>query len=247
MNGYPTNGRREIVKPLLLISIGLVVLSFFLKDRLPSEDEILDSLRSEPVQESSELPPPFEVIRKGATYTVTPLFHYDLYGMVVSYHSSDSFTDLAHKRWKDYLNVKDLCVIWGKNIDSGVYRKMKFSSRDFTCFYTYPDEETFRLFCESCLSNNHLLSDDPALIRSIMRVNRGDQIHLRGYLATYDQKQTGFHRGTSTNRDDRGNGACETVYVTDFSVLKRANPGWRALFKLSLLASVAGIILLFFL
>jgi len=247
MNGYPSNGKREIVKVLLLISVVLLVLSFFLKDRLPPADEILDSLRSDPVQERSELPEPFEVIRKGATYTVTPLFNYDLHGMVVSYHRSDSFADLAHKRWKDYLNVKDLCVIWGKNIESGAYRKMKFSSRDFTCYYTYPDEETIRRFCESCLSNNHLLSTDPALIRTIMRVNRGDQIHLRGYLAMYDQKQTGFHRGTSTNRDDRGNGACETVYVTDFTILKRANPGWHALFNLSLLSSVAGIILLFFL
>jgi hypothetical protein len=247
MSDYPTNGRREIVKPLLLASIALVVLSFFLKDRLPPQEGILDGLQSEPVQEKGELPQPFEVTRKGATYTVTPLYNYDLYGMVVSYHNSDSFVDLAHKRWKDYLNVKDLCVIWGKNVESDVYRKMKFSSRDFTCYYTYPDEETFRLFSESCLSNNHLLSPDPALIRSIMSARRGDQIHLRGYLAMYDQKRTGFHRGTSISRDDRGNGACETVYVTDFTILKRANPGWRAVFNISLLSSVAGIILLFFL
>ena len=247
MNEYPTSGRREIVKPLLMISIGFVVLSFFLKDRLPPAGEILDSLRGDPAQEQAELPQPFEVTRKGATYTVAPLYNYDLYGMVVSYHNSDSFVDLAHKRWKDYLNVKDLCVIWGKNVESDVYRRMKFSSRDFTCYYTYPDEETFRLFSESCLSNNHLLSADPALIRSIMSARRGDQIHLRGYLAMYDQKQTGFHRGTSISRDDRGNGACETVYVTDFTVLKRANPGWRAIFNISLFLSVAGIILLFFL
>lgn len=246
MNGYTPSRKGEIVKPLLLVSIGLVVLSIFLKDRLPPAGEILDSLRNEPVQETAELPQPFEVIRKGAVYTVTPLFHYDLYGMVVSYHNSDSFVDLSHKRWKDYLNVKDLCVIWGKNVESGVYRKMKFSSRDFTCYYTYPDEETIRLFCESCLSNNHLLSADPALIRSIMRTRRGDQIHLRGYLAMYDQKQTGFHRGTSINREDRGNGACETVYVTDFAILKRANPLWHAVFNISLFLGVAGIILLFF-
>ena len=246
MKDYPTSGIREIVKTLLLISIGLVVLSFFLKDRLPPADEILDSLRSEPVQERAELPPPFEVVRKGATYTVAPLYNYDLYGMVVSYHNSDSFVDISHKRWKDYLNVKDLCVIWGKNVESDVYLRMKFSSRDFTCYYTYPDEETLRLFRESCLSNNHLLSADPSLIRSIMKARRGDQIHLRGYLAMYDQKQTGFHRGTSISRHDRGNGACETVYVTDFAVLKRANPRWRAVFNISLLSSVAGIIFLLF-
>ena len=246
VNGYPLSAGREIVKTLLLIAVGFVVLSFFLKDRLPPTREILDALRRNPIQEREELPQPFEVTRKGATYTVTPLFTYDLYGMVVSYHNSDSFTDLAHKRWKDYLNVKDLCVIWGKNVESGVYRRMKFSNRDFTCYYSYPDEETFRLFSESCLSNNHLLSIDRALIRAIMSARKGDQVHFQGYLAMYDQKETGFHRGTSINRDDRGNGACETVFLTRFTVLKRANPGWRAMFHISLFLSVAFIILLFF-
>ena len=41
-------------------------------------------------------------------------------------------------------------------------------------------------------------------------------------------------RGTSTTRDDTGNGACETIYVTGFEIIGRANAGWRAAAPVSL-------------
>ena len=46
---------------------------------------------------------------------------------------------------------------------------------------------------------------------------------------------------------DRGNGACEVVYVTEFEVLREANTAWRTLHKLSLalvVLSLAALILL---
>ena len=41
--------------------------------------------------------------------------------MIVSYHHSASFIDISHKQWNDYLNTKDICVIWGRNVETGVY------------------------------------------------------------------------------------------------------------------------------
>ena len=77
-------------------------------------------------------------------------------------------------------------------------------------------------------------------------MNRGDQVRLRGWLAKYGHKGSQVVRGTSTTRKDTGGQACETVYVTEFEVLKRANAGWRAVLPFSL-ALIAGAFLLLFL
>ena len=75
-----------------------------------------------------------------------------------------------------------------------------------------------------------------------MQAERGDQIHLKGYLVTYSHG--GGTRGTSLTRDDTGNGACETIYVTDINILRKANRFWRYLFSLSTLLVAGSIILL---
>ena len=36
---------------------------------------------------------------------------------MVSYNNSDAFGDLWHKRVQDYVNIRDLCVMWGENIN----------------------------------------------------------------------------------------------------------------------------------
>ena len=44
---------------------------------------------------------------------------------------------------------------------------------------------------------------------------------IKGMLANYENQANNFERGTSITRTDTGNGACETVYVTDFSIVKK--------------------------
>ena len=206
----------------------------------------LEPLLQNPVQTKDGVPEPFEVTRKGFTYTVTPLFSYELWGMIVSYHHSSSFIDVSHKQWNDYLNTKDICVIWGKNVETGVYGRMTFRNRDFTCYYRYPDRETGALFTENCLSNNHLLPADPLVADAVLKARTGDQVHFKGWLVSYSIKGARYSRGSSTVRNDRGNGACEVVYVTEFEVLREANTAWRTLHKLSLVLAVLSIAALIF-
>ena len=231
--------KSKILRLGTLACLGLWLLALRFDDRLPPPDEVFTQLYDEPLQTGDGVPAPFQVTLKGVTYAVRPLFRYELSGLVVSQHRSDSLLDVSHRRWRDFLNIKDLCVVWGRNIRSGVYREMKFWNRDFTCMCRFPDEGTAALFSERHLSNNHILSADKKLSRRILGVRPGDQVRFKGWLVNYSQPANQFFRGTSTVRDDTGNGACETVFVTDFQVLRRANPVWRALRPVALLAAAA--------
>lgn len=236
---------RRGTKVLLAASAAAFVLSLFMQDRLPPAGRVLPELLAEPVQAAVDAAEPFESERKGITYVITPLFSYELAGLVVSTHDADSFVDISHEAWRDYINIKDLCVIWGRNVETGVYARMRFRNRDFTCFYTYPDEETGALFSEDCLSNNHLLPADDVVAAAVKRARKGDQVSFKGWLVSYGIKGSPYKRVSSTTRKDRGNGACETVFVKEFRILKTANPGWRTLRRVALwvfvLAAVAAI------
>ncbi len=79
--------------------------------------------------------PPFWIETAGQRYRGKPLFDYSLEGVIVSYHEADGFTDIwHHEKWLDFLNIRDLCVIWGDNVSSGVYRNMTFDNDSWTCW-----------------------------------------------------------------------------------------------------------------
>lgn len=234
----------RIVLPIAALAFAV---SFFMRNRFPEKSVILEPLLHDPVQSEEGVPEPFEVVRKGIAYTVTPLFNYELWGMIVSYHHASSFIDVSHKQWNDFLNTKDVCVIWGRNVETGVYARMRFRNRDFTCYYRYPDEAAAGLFSESCLSNNHLLPDGPLVAEAIRKARKGDQVRFKGWLASYGTKGAPYQRRSSTVRNDRGNGACEVVYVTEFEVLREANAAWRVVFKLTLVLIALAMAALIFL
>ncbi len=236
---------RKPAKYVLLAAAAALAASFFMKDRLPRLHQVDPVLFQAPVQTEDDLPGPFEVTRKGVTYTVEPVYNYELWGMVVSSHNADSFLDISHEAWKDFINVKDVCVLWGKNIQSEVYRYMKFKNRDFTCYYSYSDSDVGELFRGDCLSNNHLLPSDSLLGDKIKKVRRGDQIHFKGWLVRYGISDSGFQRGTSTTRNDTGGHACETVFVNEFEVLRTANPVWRLIARLAPVLMVLCIAVIF--
>lgn len=219
-----------------LLATGLFVfaLAHWLLGSLPAPADLHVELFGEPEQVEN-LRAPFDVSTGGVKYTVTPRYAYDLYGLVVSRHDAKAFADLVHAEWKDNLNVVDLCVIWGKNAKSGAYRGLTYSSDAFTCHYKTGSREAFRLFDEDGISNNHLLTDSARVSRLLREVRVGDQIHITGSLVDYaHHKGFDFSRGTSTVRTDRGNGACETVFVDGVEILEAGGEGGLVLWWLSM-------------
>lgn len=216
-----------------MLSLSTMGAAYFYKDKLPDPSYYdLDQL-DEPIQTPAS-EQTFTLRVNAQEYLVKPEFSYELDGVVVSYHDADDLTDIwHHKRWKDFINLRDLCVIWGGNVESGVYKRMTFSNDNWTCWASWPDAAAGALFKMNALSNNHLLTDDDAVKTALMSAEPGDHVRLKGVLASYSNKASGFQRGTSVIRDDTGNGACETIYLDEFKVIKKANRKLRRLYDLS--------------
>lgn len=237
---------KRILQIILLISVIVFITSYFFKDQLPEKDEIDQRLFQEPRQEGTNKES-FEKEAEGVVYTIKPLANYELHGLVVTYHDSNSWWDYYHKEWSDYINKKDVCVIWNKNIDTEVYNQMKFESGSWTCYFEGKygaNEDLKSKFSYSHLSNNHLLADNDEISNKIMEAKTGDQIYFKGYLAEYSHNNGQFMRGTSITRSDKGNRACETVYVTDFEIIRSQNDIWREIYKYSKYSIIGSLVLL---
>ena len=218
-----------MLKWTCLLCAALGLLAWTQSPELPPPSQLRVQLRQEPVQLAVALAP-YKTTLDGVTYTVEPSHSYDIYGLVVSKHNADTWWDWAHATWNDHLNVTDVCLLWGSNAVSGVYQAFSFSSGQWTCNYQTPSDVAYQAFDAAQFSNNHLLTDNPALASKLRRLRVGDQVRITGHLAAYrHQAGQDFVRGTSTTRQDTGNFSCETIFVTAVTVLQPAPARWRAL------------------
>lgn len=196
---------------------------------IPELTSIPEALTQDPLQTPLQAAP-FQITENDITYTITPRFNYRLSGLVVSKRDHDTglITSL-HRRWQDHLNTADICLIWGENVKIDL-TPFEFSSGQFTCFYKTKDRAAWETFDGDRLSNNHLLVQDDYLKRKIAELNIGDTITLTGWLSDYLNHETGSHRKTSIVRTDTGNGACETIWVTDIERLYAHQDPWHQAF-----------------
>ncbi|MBL8470160.1 MAG: hypothetical protein KF778_02810 [Rhodocyclaceae bacterium] len=220
----------RLARPLMLLGLAMLSGVWLFGEALPDPARLRSELHQEP-QQTAVQHAAFDAYAGGITYKVQPLYRYDLYGLVVSRHDARTWWDYIHREWQDALNAVDFCVIWGPNAASGAYRDIHFSSTQFECHYRTSSDSAWAAFDSTAVSNNHLLAENAALAAALREARVGDQVHVRGYLAEYSHGVgAGFRRGTSTTRDDTGNGACETIYVEQFELLARGGGVWRSLF-----------------
>jgi len=212
---------------LTLIFLAIFLISCLLKAKYPGPQAAISSLKNDPVQTPTNTKE-FTLTIDDVEYTITPLFDYELYGMIVS--TGDNLGWLGRFKEQDPLNTNDFCVIWGSNIDNGIYQEMSFRNEDFVCRIEFHgDYKDLSKYSNNHLSNNHFLLDrktNSKIYRQIKSAKVGDQIHFKGYLASYSTKKSGVQtgtRGSSTTREDSGDGACETVYIKSFENIKKYN------------------------
>jgi hypothetical protein len=204
---------------------------------LPVFSEFPAITQQEPAQTPTTRQP-FDVLINGEKYVITPLFNYEISGLVVSCHFSKM---LAEYRCDD-LNIMDAGMIWGSNLNPAIYTSIKFYNNGVFLHFKPASRDLWQKFDLNQMSNNHLLCTNPELNEKIKALKRGDLITIKGCLAAY-QQQNGWHRGSSTVRTDKGNGACETVWVDEFTVLESGNRHWLLACKISLAAFFSIILL----
>lgn len=214
---------RELNNVVLGASALLALVAFLKRDDLPAHVDFRRELAEAPRQVATDKRP-FTIDYSGVTYKVEPMFAYELHGMVVSYRLHDGKSRM-HRLANDHLNVADVCVVWSDTAFAPTLRKVEFWNGIFTCNFSTRDSEAWARLRTDQVANNHLLSADPAIRERVAAIRIGDQIRVRGWLTSYGSGAG--KRGTSTTRDDTGDGACETIFIDDFAILEAAPGGWR--------------------
>ena len=226
---------RTLNKIALCASTLALLVSFVKRNELPPARALHPALAAEPRQRPTATKP-FTAEYSGVRYAVEPQYEYELHGVIVSYRRHDGESTM-HRRANDRLNVADLCVVWGDTAASPHLTKIEFWNGIFTCNFRTSDSTAWASIRPEQISNNHLLSADDVVRDRVAGVGIGDQIRIRGWLASYDSGAG--KRGTSTTREDVGDGACETIFVTELEVVAHAPGRWRA----GLYASLAVLVL----
>ena len=228
---------------IITASFAWLLVSFWNRNELPGDIDYVPALADEPRQTATR-ERPFDVLFNDVEYRVEPEYAYDITGMVVSYRHHHEGNSRMHALAKDHLNMLDVCVIWGDNPGNERLDKISFWNGLFTCNVKTSDQQAWDAFDMHQLSNNHLLSDDEFIRRQVKKIRVGDQIRVRGYLASYTSDGTS-RRGTSTTRTDTGNGACETIFVEDFKIVGAALSKWRISMWASLVVLALGLLIHF--
>ncbi len=205
----------------LVISSCLWAISSWYMVKLPSRFESGDLLQREPRQ-TPTTKKPFITKANGHSYKIEPVFDYEIWGLVVADHESNSWTDTVHEAWNDFINTKDICVIWGANILNPNLSKMSFNHGAWTCYASTNSLSVWQSFQINQLSNNHLIPENIEIQKLISSSKIGDEIHISGQLVNYSVNE-GPPRKTSVVRTDIENGACEIIYVTSFETLAKNN------------------------
>lgn len=218
---------RWLARASLYIGLALYLGGKYYIAKFDDKLDIDRSVRRDPIQEPlNKTPFPFEY--RGHRYQIEPVAAYAISGLVVSRNDISSVFDAYHT--KDSVDFRDICLVWGSNVGSGVFRKFKFWSMPWSCHYQTDDRAALDSFNESQISNNHLLSADPAIRETISKMEIGDQVRLQGFLVNYwPLEASELVRRTSTTRNDTGNGACEVLWVERAEFLRRGGTNWHIL------------------
>lgn len=230
MANDPLPALRRSAARLCLAALALLALGWWRAGKLGGPQTIVTQALAAPRQTPTDRAP-FEFPYRGRACRVRPVATYELWGLVVSHNDIESVADIYHDR--SSVDTKDLCVVWGDNLRRDDYRRVKFWSGPFTCYFRIPDGARLAL---DGVGNNHLITDRPRARSAIAAVHVGDQVHLQGLLVDYQMDDwEDFWRQTSTVRNDSG---CEVVFVESLEVVRRGTPGWYLLKRLGVWTAV---------
>ena len=213
----------------LIGSVALAVAGYLFQDELPEAHKMSPLLDRDPIQTLVE-EEEFVFDYMGRSYVIQPVAEYEQWGLVVSHNDITAFDDIYHD--SSSVDIKDLCLVWGENVQDGIYNEVQFSSEPWSCAYRTESKEIFRAFNPRQFANNHILSDNAQVRETINRARIGDQVWLKGILVNYHpEDRPEWLRRSSTSRKDKGNGACEVIFVEEAKILETGAVAWRRAYE----------------
>ncbi|MBN1949000.1 MAG: hypothetical protein JW784_04585 [Candidatus Cloacimonetes bacterium] len=168
----------------------------------------------EPVQEETGIADPFQMKIGRQELTIRPLAAYQVTARILSKHEYSS-------GWEGKLAPFDLALGWGTLSEQDIGKRVKFSQWDrFYFFKIKPGYAYSEDYVYTHSSNHHLIPATSNLKRALRILRRGDLIKLEGYLVNVSGRygKQSVRWNSSLTRMDRGNGACELLYVTSLTV-----------------------------
>lgn len=157
----------------------------------------------------------------------TPLYNYSVTGLVFG---------VSHKLASDFDAVvaADVGLLWGENSAKELYKdvKLRVMLDHYEAWWKYYDR-----FNLQEAANTHMASCDPDAFRAIKTIRPGDQVRVKGWLVNAKLSKKPGEKdprniltwNTSVSRDDKGDGACELLYVRspdDVEILRKGPRLW---------------------
>jgi hypothetical protein len=166
-------------------------------------------VKTAPIQNNLNNAAAFEYLE----YEITPLADFRIKAKILAkeYYKYDEGAKLS---------FLDLALGWGKMSDQSVIDQLEISQSGR--WYSWKTKENFfpipRQEIESSSANMHMIVSDD-YVKSKMKDSRvGDIIELRGHLVKV-LGEDNWRWKSSLTRNDTGGGACELIWVEDFTVI----------------------------
>lgn len=197
--------RRNVLLLILLVVVGWQAIRHWELRAVHPPDGILapdDPQQTDPEHQ--------ELIAVGH-WTLTPRAAYDVTARVLGReeYSLDSLAEIV---------PEDLALGWGPMSDNTVLNQLEMEQS--VRAYRWRPLHGLPIPGEQVTehsANTHVIAANPSVAREIARLRVGQVVHLQGLLVDA-RRDDGLYIRTSLTRRDRGEGACEVLYVESVDV-----------------------------
>ncbi len=159
-----------------------------------------------------------------------PQAHYELSGTAVASNHNFVFTF----NFFDSAALYDLGTAWGKMGEKRFYNKYykSYSQKNevlgsrvlWTQAKTNPPALPWE-YSNAHFSHSHLVPANRNIMAALLKIKKWDRIKIEGDLIDMSYEDKKYHTSMSRNDSgwggDRGNGSCETIYVTKVQIGRR--------------------------
>ena len=116
------------------------------------------------------------------------------------------------------LSPVDFAVVWGELVKKENYEQIEFKQSGRWAYFRPKDRSLYdNSFISRHFANMHLIPADEIVLAGLKNVQKYDEIYMEGYLVNIESFKNGrlsMIWNSSLSRSDRGDGACEIMFIT---------------------------------